>query len=367
MFRPVFTISNALANRLMKIEAAKQAIAELPITPKLLASLRATARLQSTHYSTMIEGNRLTLQEAKQVIEKTNSFPARQRDEKEVLGYYRALDEVEKLASRNLSVPSEKDIQTIHAIVMNGGKIKNKPTPYRDGQNVIKDSRSGGIVYMPPEAKDVPKLMREFVKWLDDSGKKELPCPLRAAIAHYQFATIHPYYDGNGRTSRLLATLMLHLGGYGLKGLYSLEEYYANDLPAYYHAIAIGPSHNYYMGRAEADISGWLEYFCAGMAHSFENVRRQAARSAAVSSKDKSKELRLLDTRQRRVLELFQDRLLITAPQVGVFLGVQPRTASLICSKWVECGFLTVADPANKSRKYALAKKFRNLAENKEV
>ena len=96
-----------------------------------------------------------------------------------------------------------------------------------------------------------------------------------AGIAHYQFATIHPYYDGNGRTARLLTTLILHLGGYDLKGLYSLEEYYARNLGAYYEALAIGSSHNYYQGRAEADITPWLEYFCEGVAESFENVRKR--------------------------------------------------------------------------------------------
>ena len=76
------------------------------------------------------------------------------------------------------------------------------------GQNVIRDSRSRGIVYMPPEAKDVPDLMKELVAWISSTERKELPCPLRAGIAHYQFATIHPYYDGNGRTARLLTTLI---------------------------------------------------------------------------------------------------------------------------------------------------------------
>jgi Fic family protein len=67
----------------------------------------------------------------------------------------------------------------------------------------------------------------------------------------------HPYYDGDGRTARLI----LHLGGYDLKGLYSLEEYYARNLGAYYEAISIGDSHNYYMGRTETDITNWVEYF----------------------------------------------------------------------------------------------------------
>ena len=107
------------------------------------------------------------------------------------------------------------------------GRRNAKPTPYRDGQNVIRDSRSRAIVYMPPEAKDVGGLMKELLEWNRLPLASTLPCPIRAGIAHYQFATIHPYYDGNGRTARLLTTLILHLGGYDLKGLYSIEEYYA--------------------------------------------------------------------------------------------------------------------------------------------
>ena len=120
--------------------------------------------------------------------------------------------------------------------------------------------------------------MRQMVAWIKKT-KKDLPAPLRAAIAHYQFATIHPYYDGNGRTARLLATYILHKNGYGLKGIYELEEYYAKDLAGYYNALTIGPSHNYYLGREEADISAWVEYFCKGMKRSFEDVKAQAKKA----------------------------------------------------------------------------------------
>ncbi len=82
-----------------------------------------------------------------------------------------------------------------------------------------------------------------------------MPVPVIAALAHYQFATIHPYYDGNGRTARLLTTLILHKAGYGLKGIYSLEEYYSRNFDGYYYALAVGGSHNYYMGREKADVS----------------------------------------------------------------------------------------------------------------
>ncbi len=102
--------------------------------------------------------------------------------------------------------------------------------------------------------------------------EKPLPAPLRAGIIHYQYATIHLYYDGNGRTARLLTTFTLHESGYGLRGLYSLEEYYARDLAAYYEALNRGTSHNYYEARAQADITPFLDYFINGMLFSFERV-----------------------------------------------------------------------------------------------
>ena len=196
----------------MRIEAAKEAVRHLPITPSVLASLRETARLYSTHYSTMIEGNRLTQEQVSRVVEKHQHFPGKERDEKEVLGYYAALEKVEQLAAAGEPV-TEPQIKLLHGLVMAGGGRRVKPTPYRDGQNVIRDGRSRRIVYMPPEAKDVPALMKAMVAWVKDSASQDVPCPIRAGIAHYQFATIHPYYDGNGRTARLLTTLILHLGG----------------------------------------------------------------------------------------------------------------------------------------------------------
>lgn len=344
----------------MRIEAAKQAVSGLPMTVHVQARLRETARLLSTHYSTQIEGNRLTLDEASKVIQKAARFPDRKRDEKEVLGYYRALDELEKLASKK-EILTESTVQLLHALVMRAGKGKVKPTPYRDGQNVIRDSRSGEMVYLPPEAKDVPALMSDLFVWITE--RDEIPCPLKAAIAHYQFATIHPYYDGNGRTARLLTTLILYQGSYDLKGFYALEEYYARDLPAYYEALAVGPSHNYYLGRADADITSWVEYFCLGMAASFDAVHGRVKEAAKSGKKDQSPLLRQLDARQRKALSLFEDSKWITAAQIGKLFRLKDRTARDLCQKWVESGFLVLADPAKKSRKYELRARFKKLIE----
>lgn len=343
----------------MRIEAARQAIRDLPITPTVLASLRESARLFSTHYSTMIEGNRLTQEQVSKVIEKQGHFPGRERDEREVLGYYAALAKVEQLAAAKRNI-TEQHVQTLHALVMAGGRSRVKPSHYRDGQNVIRDSRSGGIVYMPPEAADVPALMKDILAWIN-SDSRALPCPLRAGIAHYQFATIHPYYDGNGRTARLLTTLILHLGGYDLKGLYSLEEYYARDLGAYYEALTVGPSHNYYFGRANADITRWIAYFCAGAADSFENVRKRAQEAAGSGADDTSPSLRKLDPRQRKMLQLFVRSDTITSADVARLFALSQRAARNLLSAWVEQGVIVVIDSAKKTRRYGLAEEFRKV------
>ncbi|HJD56159.1 MAG TPA: Fic family protein [Rickettsia endosymbiont of Pyrocoelia pectoralis] len=252
--------------------------------------------------------------------------------------------------AQNVKV-TEKIIQMLHALVMADGRTNFKPTAYRDGQNVIKDSQTKAIIYMPPEAQDVKSLMHSMVSWINDSTI--LPSPIIAGIAHYQFATIHPYYDGNGRTARLLTTLILHLGGYDLKGLYSLEEYYAKNLGAYYEAISIG-HHNYYMGRAEADITNWVEYFVSGMAMSFEKVLEQMQEANNKGLPDTSSLLRKLDPKQRRVLELFKQFEVINSSQIGKLFGFKPRTSAKLCADWVDQGFLKIVDSSNKGRKYTL-------------
>jgi Fic family protein len=352
-FNPKFEITPKIARELLRIEAVKQNIQNLPINLKVLHSLRESARLFSVHYSTQIEGNRLTQEQVQRVIEKKEQFPGRERDESEVRGYYEALAYLEAIVAKRGKV-TESLIQTLHALTMNKG---NTPSMYRDGQNVIRNAADSRIVYLPPEAKDVAPLMQALVQWIENQ-ETVLPYPLIAAIAHYQFATIHPYYDGNGRTARLLTTFILHRGGYDLKGLFSLEEYYARNLQAYYDAISVGPSHNYYMGRAESDITQWIEYFCDGMADSFERVQQQALLAEHRKEPDQSAALRELDGKQRKALDLFQKQQTITSRDIASLFGFEPRTAANLCRKWAESGFLQMTDPSKKGRTYQLASHF---------
>ena len=100
MFSPVYTITPGITKALMSIEADRQAVADLPIALQELASLRETARLVSTHYSTQIEGNRLTQTQVKEVVAGAR-FPGRERDELEVRHHYRVTKEVKRSVRRD--------------------------------------------------------------------------------------------------------------------------------------------------------------------------------------------------------------------------------------------------------------------------
>ena len=280
--------------------------------------------------------------EVEQVFKgKKGGFPGRERDEREVRNYFKALEYVEEELSKGTKV-TEKLIQTINGLVLIGSE---KARPYREGQNVIRDSSSGSIVYMPPEATDVCNLMKSLVNWLEEEmDKTEIPAPVIAGLVHYQFATIHPYYDGNGRTARLLTTFVLHKMGYGMKGIYALEEYYAKNLNGYYKSLDIGDGHNYYMGRAQADITPFLDYFLSSMAISFRSVREKAEKLRELT-KEKNIEyemqkVRTLRPQQRQILSLFSRNKEVTGAEIAEHLGIKAQNIRMLIKKWLESDFL---------------------------
>jgi Fic family protein len=362
IWEPVYKISPKVARALMDIASVKAIVERTALPLVVEAELRRAARVRSTHFSTRIEGNRLTLKEAQEVIEqKKTSFHGRERDAGEVRNYWNALLKAEEWAAKHTEF-TEDLIQRLHAIVEKGKR--SKPTPYRSGQNVIKDSASGAIVYMPPEAKDVHKLMAEMAAWVRQAERSGMPGPIIAALAHYQFVTIHPYYDGNGRTARLLATFLLQRDGYGLRGFFSMEEHHAKDLEVYYASLAAHKRHNYYEGRAQAELTDWLEYFTTLLANVFAVAKDEAAKYAKEGIPLEPEPLRKLDRRARVVLGLFARKDTAITQEVSAALGLSGRMARNLLAAWVKDGWLVVANPSNRARAYRLSAIYRKYIGN---
>ena len=356
--KPKYSFTPAIVRDLMEIEAARKTV-DMTILPLHIAEqLRQQARVRSTHFSTRIEGNRLTLAETEQVVLEGRRVPGRERDVREVQNYYRALQQVEEWAEQQMPI-TELLIQRLHAGIFKGPRVK--PTPYRDGQNVIRDATTGAIVYMPPEAGDVSGLMKDLVDWIAQAEREGAPAPVIAGVVHYQFVTIHPFYDGNGRTARVLATLILYRHGYDLGRFYSLEEVYAQDLPAYYAALQTHPHHNYYEGRADADLTGWLAYFLRSMAEVFRRVADEVRAQAETPTLPEAPELQRLDRRARIVLGMFTQRETLTTAEIARALGLSPRTARDLVAGWLADDRLEVKDPARRSRRYRLSTEYRRF------
>ncbi len=343
----------------MEIEAAKTLVEVSPLPLVAAEELRRRARLRSTHFSTRIEGNRLSLAEAERAIDSPRVvFKGRERDVNEVRNYWEALLRIERWAAEGKPL-TEDLIRRIHGFVMNGPH--SKPTHYRDGQNAIREAGSGSLIYLPPEAKDVPGLMSELVGWITWAERNDIPVPALAGLAHYQFVTIHPYYDGNGRTARLLATFLLHRGGYGLNGYLSLEESHANDLEKYYGQLETHPHHNYYFGREKADLTKWVEYFLVLVASVFKNAKDETLSFYATVQGGGDPPMKNLDPRLRVVLGHFGHEETITSTQSAKALGLSDRLVRLLLANWVRDGILVVTNPSNRKRAYGLSAKYRQL------
>ena len=150
---------------------------------------------------------------------------------------------------------TESLIREIHKRLVEGVRGNSaQPGLYRTVQNYVANGKTKEIIYTPPEPFNVPILMKEFVDWLEMDETKQLPPVIVAGIAQFQLVHIHPFLDGNGRTSRLLSTLCLYRAGYDFKRLFTISEFYDRNRSAYYDALQS-------VRNNDMDMTPWLEYF----------------------------------------------------------------------------------------------------------
>lgn len=227
---------------------------QLPLDPQHVEWIRHRTWVRTLNATTRIEGNSLTDIQVEELLNDTAVRVSR-REALEILGVRSALEFVDDIVVRT-DVPLGEDvIREIHRQVL--GEIDPMLTPgrYREGPNRVADP-DGNTIFTTPPSGDVPNLMRSFGLRLRDATK--LPAPVAASLAHLEFVAIHPFYDGNGRTSRAIARLLLGRGGYDFNGLVSLDAYLDLDRQRYFQAIAEATGGAY---RPDYDASPFVGYF----------------------------------------------------------------------------------------------------------
>ena len=148
---------------------------------------------------------------------------------------------------------SNRLVREVHEILLRGGRgATRQPGEFRRSQNWIGGTRPGNAVFVPPPAERVPDLMAALERFLHDRPART-PALLKAALAHVQFETIHPFLDGNGRVGRMLITLVFVNDGVLREPLLYLSLYLKQNRAAYYERLDAV--------RREGDWAGWLRFF----------------------------------------------------------------------------------------------------------
>lgn len=348
-----WSYTNKIVNDLLKINRAKEVVDLLEIPVSVEEEIKKETIAKRVHYSTKMEGNNLDLNTVKKIIENDNN--SRERNVLEVRNYYNALIYLNKEAEVNDKI-TESLIFKVHNLVI--GKNLGASSSYRNGQNIVEDSLTKTIVYMPPEVKDIKRLIEQMIKDFNSKDTKDIPIPIKAGIIEYTFVTIHPFWDGNGRTSRLLANYILKAYGYDLKGFYVMEEFYDKNINDYYNSLQMGLHHNFYFGRKDVDITEWLEYFISTMAITFEAVGNRV-KEIYKSSKEEINLLDTLDKRERWVANYILNNNKIKARDIANHFRISLNTANSWIKEWLPKDFLTRFDEKQlRNIDYILSKKY---------
>lgn len=263
-FAPRFTITSAITAGLTAIERARGFLEAATLSDEWVLRMSQRALLLETHYTTHIEGTQLTIEQSERLWAGQPVAEAKANDARELLNYREAFNLVSEYLESGEPI-TEGLVHEIHKHLVDGVRGgEGGPGMYRRVQNYVINSATREVTYTPPPPEDVPPLMQEMVGWLREESA--VHPVLIAGIAQYQLVHIHPFLDGNGRTSRLLSTLCLYRTGYDFKRLFTLSKYYDRDRKAFYLALQSVREH-------DMDLTDWLQFFIAALATQLKEVK----------------------------------------------------------------------------------------------
>ncbi len=301
------------------------------IVPNVDFFIRMNITKEAT-LSNRIEGTRTEVGEA--LLKAQDVKPEKRDDWQEVQNYIQAINyAVGEL--KNLPLSSRLLRQT-HAHLLQGVRGKNKmPGEYRSSQNWIGGATLRDAVFIPPHQSQIPALMSDLEKFLNNMDIRT-PHLLRIAIAHYQFETIHPFLDGNGRLGRLLITL--YLVRYGLLGkpaLY-LSEFLEKNKNLYYENLT--------SVRERDNLLQWLRFFLVGVSETAKNATQTFQQILKLKDRVEAEQIVTLGKRSAMghvfIRELYKNPI-ITPADTAERLNVSISTANRLISDFENLGILT--------------------------
>jgi Fic family protein len=277
--------------------------------------------------SSRIEGTQTNIEEA--LIEEKGIEPERRDDWKEVNNYVNAMNEaIEELKTLPLS---NRLIKNTHKILLSSGRGERKnPGEFRQSQNWIGGASLADAVFIPPAHTELPDLMSDLELFLHNSEIK-VPHLVKIAIAHYQFETIHPFLDGNGRIGRLLITLYLVSSGILDKPLLYLSDYFEKNKTLYYDNLTFV--------RTKNDLGQWIKFFLTGVIQTAENAVSTLKNITDLKASIEKERILLMGKRSKQGIEflhLLFKKPVVTIKDVQAMTGLSPKAANDLVRAFVD-------------------------------
>jgi len=318
MFKPNFQYTHRIVNNLTQIAEGRTIILNAPLVPKWEVTLRREAIIRSAHSSTAIEGNPLSLEQVSDLAA-GREITVRRKDRQEVLNYLEALEKIPEFAQR--SPFKSEDLLEVHKTVTKE-TLENPGDEgvFRNRQVFVGNRITGEVIFTPPPTEQVPQLVNEFLEWSNSTVVNDIDPVIEACLAHYEFVRIHPFVDGNGRTARVIATLVLYKRGFDSKRFFALDDYYDQDRRGYYAVLKS-------VDQNTLDLTGWLEYFTDGVAVSIKAVKDKVIGLSKDIKLLKEKGQIALTERQMKIVERIIERGRITNRDVRNMFNLSNRGA----------------------------------------
>lgn len=280
--------------------------------------------------SSQIEGTQATFSDLLKVESKIEGLEE-SNDVDEIINYISAMNYgIDRLNTFPLSLPLIKEI---HSKLLTGvrGKEKN-PGEFRNSQNWVGGTSVSNAVFIPPPVYEMRNALHEFEKFIHE--KSPLPVLLKTGLIHFQFETIHPFLDGNGRIGRLLITLYLCLREILKKPLLYLSEFFRKHRTIYYDKLEAA--------RVNDDIEGWLKFFLEGVKETSDNAVDSVRKIIDLTEKDRNKLISSGRKNEKGILLLrhLYKSPYITIKQTENILNIKNPNAISIISKFENLGIL---------------------------
>lgn len=269
MWVPKYSVSNNLLNNLTTIAGIKAELNGKKLPKLVIMEMWRAAQELSTHASTSIEGNPLPLTMVKAVLK---GQPKNVKDsEREVLNYNTILVWLdEEIKSRKIKIDValllkiQKQVTVGLLPIFDSGHLRKRAV-------MVNDPRTREIAFIPPDSDDVLKLLTELIEFVS-KNRGELDPLILAGIFHKQLVLIHPFMDGNGRTTRLATKVLLSDLGLDTFNLFSFENYYNRNVSQYF--ATVGEYGDFYEVALKIDFTHWLEYFTDGIIDELIRVQK---------------------------------------------------------------------------------------------